>query len=282
MQTRKVWFITGASTGFGRFMTELALEKGDSVAATLRRPEAITQLSDKYPPSQLLVLKLDVIKQDDINAAFEKAQAAFGRIDVVFNNAGYATVSEVESAQGHEDVVRDMFEVNFWGAAHVSQAAIRCFRDVNKPAGGLLLQNSSLAGLEGMPAVGFYSASKFAFEGLSEAIAGEIHPSWNIKVTLIEPGPFRTTANINVANIPQLVEYADTAATPGRIYMKQEVADDTRKAVVKIYDLTNMAEPPLHFPIGKPAVDVMKRKGESLIASAEAYASWSEGLELVE
>lgn len=141
-------------------MTELALEKGDFVVATLRKPEVLAELTAKYDSTRLLVIKLDVKDPDQITTAFEKAQETFGRIDVVFNNAAYATVSEVESAHGHDDLVRDMFEVNFWGALHVTQAAIKCFRDVNRPAGGRLLQVSSMAGIEGIPAVAFYVATK--------------------------------------------------------------------------------------------------------------------------
>ncbi|OCH86491.1 NAD(P)-binding protein [Obba rivulosa] len=282
MAAPKVWLITGASTGFGRLMAELALEKGDTVIATLRRPEVLAELAAKYTSSQLLVLKLDVKRPDEVTAAFTQAQESFGRIDVVFNNAGYAAVSEVESAQGHEDVVRDMFEVNFWGAVHVTQSAVRYFREVNNPAGGRLLQMSSLAGIEGAPAAGFYCASKFALEGLSEALAKELHPSWNIKVTIIDPGPFRTTAHLNVIALPQHPAYVDTAAAAGRIYMRQDVADDARKAVLKLYELVDLPEPPLHLPIGKSAVESLRRKAADLSTDADAYASWSEGLELAE
>ncbi|OCH86505.1 NAD-P-binding protein [Obba rivulosa] len=282
----KVWFITGASTGFGRFMTELALQKGDNVVATLRRPEVLAEISVEYDTTRLLVLKLDVKKPDDITAAFVKAQEVFGRVDVVFNNAGLAVVSEVESAQDHEDEIRDLFEVNFWGALHVTQAAVRQFREVNNPVGGRLLQVSSMSGIDGVPTAGLYSATKHAIDGLSSALANELDPAWNIKVTIILPGPFRTSVQANYVTLPALPAY--TTAVPavnGRVFMAtidDGPSDDPRKGVEKFYELANLPEPPLRCPVGKLAVESMRKKAASLVAEADAYASWSEGLEIVE
>ncbi|KIJ66662.1 hypothetical protein HYDPIDRAFT_26098 [Hydnomerulius pinastri MD-312] len=159
VSSSKVWFITGSSTGFGRAMAELLLKKGDKVVATLRKPEALASLSSRYSRDQLLVLKLDVTKDDDIKAAFVEAHKAFGRIDVVFNNAGFLVIGEVEGAS--EANARRLFETNFWGAASVSKEAVRFFREVNEPSGGRLLQVSSAVGLQGFAGVGFYSATKF-------------------------------------------------------------------------------------------------------------------------
>jgi len=263
------------------------LESGDIAVATLRKPEVLAELAAKYPADRLLVLKVDVKNQDEIAAAFDKTRETFGRLDVVFNNAGYAVASEVESAMGHDDAVRDQFEVNFWGAVHVTQQAIKFFREVNKPGvGGHLLQLSSTSGFEGTPAAGFYSASKHALEGLSEALAREVSPAWNIKVTIIEPGPFRTAASVNFANIPPLPAYKETpAAFMREMFDNLKTAteiDDPRKAVRAFYKLTSLPEPPLHFPIGKMAIDAARRKATSLLAEADAYASWSEGLEFVD
>jgi NAD(P)-dependent dehydrogenase (short-subunit alcohol dehydrogenase family) len=138
-------------------MVELLLKKGDKVAATLRNPDDLTDLAAEYPTSQLVIVKLDVSHRSDISPAFEKARQAFGRIDVVFNNAGQMVVGEVESLS--EEVARKLFDVNFWGAANVTREAVRFFRDVNSPPGGSLLQVSSQAGIVACPAMGFYSAS---------------------------------------------------------------------------------------------------------------------------
>jgi len=161
-------------------MTELVLKNGGKVIATVLEPSALAELSTCYPISALLVLQVDVTKPQQILDAFAGGGKHFGRIDVVFNNAGYGVSGEVEGTP--ETIARDLFDVNFWGAVNVTKEAVRFFREVNKPAGGQLLQNSSLLGLEGGLATGFYSASKFALEGVSESLAAELDPKWNIKV----------------------------------------------------------------------------------------------------
>lgn len=148
--------VTGTSVGLGRAAVLHLLEKGDKVIATLRKPEALADVSAKYPTDQLLVVKLDVTSASDIQAAFAKGIEHFGRIDVVYNNAGYGSLAEVEGTP--DAVARGVFEVNFWGSANVSREAIRVFRDVNKPAGGRLIQASSMAGAQAMPGIGYYSA----------------------------------------------------------------------------------------------------------------------------
>ena len=136
---------------------EHILAKGDRVVATLRKPSALADLVPKHPAAQLLVLKLDVVLPADITAAFAAALATFGRVDVVYNNAGLSAVAEVEGTPDGD--ARKMFEVNFFGAANVAREAVRVFRDENKPRGGRLLQASSIAGVQGMAGVGYYSAT---------------------------------------------------------------------------------------------------------------------------
>ena len=150
--------VTGSSSGFGRLTAEIALARGDRVVATLRDPEAINDLVSTAPSAQLLVLKLDVTKEKDIPEAFQKAKEAFGRIDVVFNNAGYGILGEVETFT--DNTAKSLFETNFWGAVNVSTEAVRFFRDVNVPAGGRLLTVSSVTGMVAYPLLGFYSATK--------------------------------------------------------------------------------------------------------------------------
>ena len=137
-------------------MTEYLLKLGHKVVATLRKPVAVSDLATRYPPTQLLVVKVDVTDEADITAAFAKAEEVFGRIDVVFNNAGISIAGEVESVD--EADARDLLDVNFWGAVRVTKEAVRFFREVNKPIGGRLLQVSSGV-LEGRAAGGFYLAS---------------------------------------------------------------------------------------------------------------------------
>ena len=150
--------VTGASSGFGRTMTELALSKGDKVLATLRNPSELADLQATYPADQLHVCRLDVTAPDEIPRAFQEAKAAFGRVDVVFNNAGTALKSEAEGTP--PAAARALFEVNFWGAVNVSTEAVRFFREENEPCGGLLLNNSSYLGVVPLSSGAFYSAAK--------------------------------------------------------------------------------------------------------------------------
>lgn len=149
--------VTGASTGFGRLVTECALENGDSVVATLRRPSMMTDLSTKYPASQLLVLQLDVSDPAAITVAFKQAVATFNRVDVVLNNAGFYVVGEVEGISDKNS--RAMFDAMFWGAGNVMKEAIRCFRDINRPMGGQLLNVSSRTALVPQPGSTLYAAA---------------------------------------------------------------------------------------------------------------------------
>jgi len=131
------------------------LQRGDKVVATLRELEDLSDLATKYPES-LLVLRLDVTKPTEVITAFTASQEKFGRVDVVVNNAGFGVVAEVEGIT--DNTARDVFEVNFWGASHVSREAVRFFREENKPRGGRLLQVSSAAGIQSMAGAAYYCA----------------------------------------------------------------------------------------------------------------------------
>ena len=151
--------VTGSSSGFGRGIVEIALKNGEKVIATLRRTSDLDDLKIKYSASQLLISQLDVTKPDDIARVFHQAKEAFGKVDVVVNNAGFMTVDEVEDTP--DDVARNMFEVNFWGAANVNREAVRFFREENAPGtDGWLLNISSIVGVQPVPVIGYYSASK--------------------------------------------------------------------------------------------------------------------------
>ncbi|KAH9929315.1 NAD-P-binding protein [Amylocystis lapponica] len=278
---KRVWFITGSSSGFGRAMVERVLQNGDIAVATLRNPTVLTALTTQYPTSQLLVVKLDVTKPEDISVAFDAARVAFGRIDVVFNNAAYGMLSEVEGAA--DATVRAMFEVDFWGAANISRAAVAFFRDVNKPRGGRLLQISSMAGIEGSAGIGYYSASKFAFEGLSEALAAELDPEWNIKITLVEPGGFKTDGLSRMDVVPPHPAYIKPTLKSSvvRKWLGGDpvLRGDTAKATALFYKLVALPDPPLHLPLGKDSLALIKRKTTNLLADVEKYESWSDDIE---
>ncbi|KAF8841862.1 NAD(P)-binding protein [Paxillus ammoniavirescens] len=278
--TPKVWFITGSSSGFGRSMVDLLLKKGDKVVATLRKPSDLADLAAEYPTSQLVVVKLDVTQSSDISPAFEKARQAFGRIDVVFNNAGQLVMGEVEGVP--EEDARKLFDVNFWGAANITKEAVRFFRDVNSPAGGRLLQVSSLVGLVGGPVLGFYSASKFALEGLSECLARELDPAWNIKVTIIEPGIFRTKMNYrqNGKVIAQHPAYTNptSPSSQTRASLSPEIDGDADKATAAMEKLVHLDHPPLRIPLHKQAVADVKARIQNVLDEVHAYESWSDDL----
>ncbi|KAI0925057.1 hypothetical protein AcV7_005194 [Taiwanofungus camphoratus] len=279
MSSNKIWFITGSSSGFGRLMTEWALKNGDIVIATLRKPEVLADLSSQYPSDKLLVTTLDVSKPQGIIDAFAKARETFGRVDVVFNNAGYAVDGEAEGIP--DDAARAMFEVNFWGAANVSREAVRFFRDVNKPVGGRLLQVSSVQGIHGNALLAYYGASKFALEGFSEALAAELDSDWNIHITIIEPGWFRTRGLENAVIVPPHPAYTKPSSVPAvarrALYNNSQYPGDADTAVKVMYRLTLLSAPPLHFPLGKDCIAEVRRKTTSLLADTDRYESWSEG-----
>jgi len=266
-------------------MTELALQKGDAVVATLRKPEVLAELSAKYPAEKLLVLKLDVSNQGEVVNAFAEALKHFGRIDIVFNNAGCAVLGELEAID--DASARALFEVNLWAAVNVTKEAVRVFREVNKPAGGRLLQNTSLSGLLGYQGLSIYCASKFALEGLSEAVAAELDPQWNIKVTLIEPGAFRTNillmSNTPVMSPHPAYVHSKSPVNALREYIKEGLpAADARKGVEVIYKVAQLQDPPLHFPLGKDCVAAVRRKIAALQANTDKYEAWSDGLDNVQ
>src|SRR3954466_3337682 len=214
--TQKVWFITGASRGFGREWTIAALERGDSVAATARDTSTLDDLVEKYG-DRLLPLQLDVTDRAADFAAVAPAQERCGRLDVVVNNAGYGHFGFVEELS--ESDARDQLETNLFGALWVTQAALPFLREQGS---GHIVQVSSIGGISAFPLVGIYHASKWALEGLSQALAQEVAP-FGIKVTLIEPGGFATDwAGSSSSTSEPLPAYAD---------FHKEVQEQRRKRV---------------------------------------------------
>ncbi|KAI0775613.1 NAD-P-binding protein [Trametes elegans] len=280
----RVWFITGSSTGFGRALTELILEHGGTVIATARKPTVLADLTTKYPSDRLLALRLDVTRQEDIDDAFARAKEAFGRIDVVVNNAGYADIGEIESMD--EAVARAVLDTNFWGATRITRAAVAFFREQNPPGhGGRLLQMSSYLGLVGNASDGFYVASKFALEGMTETLVQELDPAWNIKITLLEPGWFRSNAVGTASWSAPHPAYTNPDLPSNRIraiWDSFKPSGDTRKAVEVFYKVAAIPEPPLHFVVGKDAIVAVRKKLAELQESLDQYESWSEDLDVTE
>jgi len=181
----KIWFITGASRGFGRVWTEAALQRGDKVAATARQLASLADLTEKYG-ANVLTLALDVTNSEQVKAAVAQAHAHFGRLDIVFNNAGYSLVGTIEEASLAD--IRALYETNVYGAVSVIQAALPLLR---AQGSGHILGTSSTLGHVTLPVIGYYCSSKWAFEAIHESLAAEVAP-FGIKVTIIEPGAYAT------------------------------------------------------------------------------------------
>src|SRR5580700_7266078 len=202
---KQVWFVTGSSRGFGRALVQAALEAGDLVAATARRPEQLADLVASYGDS-IHAIALDVTDAAAAASAIGEARDRFGRLDVIVNNAGYANVSPIETTD--DDDFRAQFETNFWGVYHVSKAAIPVLREQR---GGLVVQISSVGGrVGGSPGIASYQAAKFAIDGFSRVLRAETAP-FGVKVMVVEPSGFRTEwagSSMTIHGIPDA--YAGT------------------------------------------------------------------------
>jgi len=183
--TAKVWFITGASRGFGRVWTEAALKRGDKVVATARKMESIAALNEEFG-NNVLTLELDVTNAAQAKEAVQKAHAHFGRLDIVLNNAGYSLVGTIEEASA--DDIKAMYDTNIFGAVTVIQAALPILREQGY---GHILGTSSNLGHVTLPVIGYYASSKWAFEAIHESLSVEVK-DFGIKVTIIEPGAYAT------------------------------------------------------------------------------------------
>ncbi|HET9690739.1 MAG TPA: SDR family oxidoreductase [Acidimicrobiales bacterium] len=256
----KVWFITGASKGFGREWAEAALERGDQVAATARKPETLDALVDEHG-GNVLALKLDVTDRAADRAAVERAAEHFGRLDVVVNNAGYGHFGMVEELTEAE--LRDQLETNLFGAVWVTQAALPIMR---RQGSGHIIQVSSIGGISAFPTVGAYHASKWALEGLSQSLAQEV-AGFGIHVTLIEPGGYstdwsgpsaqRSTENPAYAEVREAAKKRPSANNPGD-------PTATREAILEVVDAE---PPPLRVFFGKAPLDIATKDYEARLAT---------------
>ena len=262
----KVWFITGSNSGFGRSLTEAVLAKGDKVVATTRHPEAIKDLVKQYPDT-VKAVNLDITKTDEISQAIDSALSTFGQIDVLVNNAGIATMGAVEEIE--DEQIRYQFEVNCFGTLNVIKAMLSYFRQRKS---GHILNVSSAAGLAAFPGLGIYSASKFAIEGYSEALAQELAPL-GIKLTLVEPGGFRTNAQDSLATPDcQIDDYKKTAhKTIKMMSDSSKLPGDPDKAVQAMIKVVESDNPPLRLVLGEDALELVRQKIESFQKELEEW-----------
>ena len=269
---KPVWFITGCSTGFGRELATQALERGYRVVVTARKPDEVEALAAK---GEALVLKLDVTDQNQIDTAIKAAEKQFGGIDVLVNNAGIGYFAAVEESEEKE--VRRMFEINVFGMSRMIQAALPGMRRRRK---GFIVNISSVAGLRSFPSLGYYDATKFAVEGLSEALWQEVEPL-GIKVMLVEPSGFRTDWAWRSANESKK-QIADYAATAGvcRSEMRADSGKqpgDPARAAKAIVEAVASLNPPHHLLLGNDAYEGATAKLEALAKEFKAWESVSRG-----
>jgi NADP-dependent 3-hydroxy acid dehydrogenase YdfG len=264
-EKNKIWFITGASRGFGRVWTEAALERGDKVAATARKLSSIADLKERFGDN-VLTLELDVTNHDQVRTVVSQAHEHFGSLDIVLNNAGYSLVGTIEEASA--DDVRAMYETNIYGPLAVIKAALPILR---KQGYGHILGTSSNVGHVTLPVIGYYCSSKWAFEAIHESLAAEVK-AFGINVTIIEPGAYATEfgSKESLKFAEGLEVYADFKAQFVEELMKLDRGnpDATAQAVFKIVDAEN---PPLRFHLGKYNLPGVRQAYADRIAIWEAW-----------
>jgi len=250
---QQTWFITGSSRGFGRALVQAALDAGDSVVATARRPEQLAEFAERYG-DRVLPVALDVTDASAVHAAVAAGAERFGRLDVVVNNAGYANLAPIET--GDEEDFRAQFETNFWGVYHVSRAVIAQLR---AQGGGTIVQFSSVGGrVGGSPGIASYQAAKFAVDGFSRVLATETAP-FGVHVMVVEPSGFATDwagSSMTIHDIP-----ADYDATIGAMHRRIRAnpagpAGDPVRAAQIVVQVAKRGNPPSHLLLGVTAVEM--------------------------
>ncbi|MFC1406934.1 MULTISPECIES: SDR family NAD(P)-dependent oxidoreductase [Streptacidiphilus] len=272
MTTRpSTWFITGSSRGFGRSLAAAALEAGDNVVATARRPEQLADLADKYG-DRVLPVALDVTDAAAAEAALTAGVEKYGRIDVVVNNAGYANLSAVETTD--EADFRRQFDTNFWGVYNVSRAALPLLK---KQGAGIVIQFSSVGGRVGhTPGLGSYQAAKFAVDGFTRVLAAETAP-FGIRYLVVEPGGFATDwagASMQIDDVPQ--EYRQTVgALSERLRGGGTAPGDPDRAAEILVRIVHADKLPSHLLLGAGAVGMALDYSRSQLAEATAWQAVS-------
>ena len=250
----KTWLITGCSSGFGQRLAVAAAQRGDRVVATARNVKTIAEMAQPFG-GRMIALPLDVTDAAAAKAAVAKAVETFGGLDVLVNNAGYGLFGAIE--EGTPEEYRPMFEVNVFGLIETTRAALPVLRR----SGGTIVNMSSGAGIAGGGGAGYYNAAKFAVEGISEALAGELQP-FGIRVLIVEPGPFRTEflgRSITMA-AKEMPEYATSSRKHYRETNNGNQAGDPDKAITVILQAVDADDAPLHLPRGPVAHAIAERK----------------------
>ena len=264
----KIWFITGASRGFGRVWAEAALERGDKVVATARKLESIADLKERFGDS-VLPLELDVTNAERVPVAVREAFEHFGRIDVLVNNAGYSLIATTEEAT--DEQIANLFDANYTGVVRVLRAALPLMRE---QGGGHILGVTSSVGVVPAPFIGVYSATKAAAEALHEALAKEV-AQFGINVTMIEPGAYATEFGKSATRANTLEIYDDLRKDFIGTLMKLERGNPkaTGEAILKAVDA---AEPPLRLILGSTALPEIRSTYADRLATWDAWKAVSD------
>jgi NAD(P)-dependent dehydrogenase (short-subunit alcohol dehydrogenase family) len=269
--TNTTWFITGASSGFGRAFAEHALAQGYNVVAAARDLAKLETLQAQAP-DRVLAVKLDVDNANDASEAIAAAVRRFGRIDVLINNAGYGLVGALEETPERE--LRALMETNFFGAIRVTQAALPILRQQRS---GAIVNISSLGGQLSFAGFSAYSASKFALEGASEALAQEVAP-FGIKVLIVEPGQFRTNlAGAGMRHMPIIDAYNGSVGGTREFArdMHGTQAGDPHKAAAAIERALRAEVTPLRLQLGADAIDSVRAHAQQLLADMSTWETVS-------
>jgi NAD(P)-dependent dehydrogenase (short-subunit alcohol dehydrogenase family) len=263
----RVWFITGCSTGFGRELAKAVLDHGDLVIATARDVEQVRDF-EQSGPELARAVRLDVTDPDQVTEAVDTALDAFGRIDVLVNNAGYGSMGAIEEVSDEE--IRRQFEVNVFGVLNVTRAVLPHMRERRR---GHVVNISSVGGFVGVPGFGIYNGTKFAVEGISEALAQETEPL-GIRVTIVEPGAFRTDwAGRSLESASEIEDYKETVGQT-REYITSENGNqqgDPRLAAEAMISAVEAADPPLRLPLGEDALGMIREKLDSVKQETDAW-----------
>ena len=265
--TTKTWFITGASSGFGMAFAKHALARGYNVVATARRMSALEEIA-ALAPDRVLPFSLDVNNAGDASAAVQAAVERFGRIDVLINNAGYGVVGAFEETPDSE--WRALMDTNFFGMVNVTCAALSVLRAQRS---GAIVNISSLGGQLSFAGFSAYSATKFAIEGASEALAQELKP-FGIKVLIVEPGQFRTNlAGAAMRHMPPMTAYHEVVGGTREFArtMDGTQSGDPAKAAAAIEAALDAANTPLRLQLGADAVDAVRDHAKSLLQELDTW-----------
>ena len=270
-QNARVWLVTGASSGFGRQIAEAALDAGDIVVATARRPEALDELVATRP-DRVEARRLDVTDPNAITSVVSDVESRHGRVDVLVNNAGRGQVGAVEETT--DDELRALFELHVFGPAALVRAVLPGMRERGR---GAIVQMSSFGGQVAYPGFSAYSATKFALEGFSEALAAEVKP-WGIKVLVIEPGAFRTSfSGGGLVQSEPLPAYDETVGPTREMItgIDGRQPGDPARAAAAILAALHDDQTPLRLPLGSDAVDGVLAHLDSVRTEIQAWETIS-------